>query len=248
VVISLNKPSAKITKLIDRLLADKKKGNYKQHEFVICKINQPSIARAYNNGIKHASSTNILLMDSDCTFKPGAIQKIYNNARRGFLSKGRVEYLYDSWISKVIANARSFHTSDIINAYSPPLLIKKQILPHIGSYYFHPKMCWQEDSEFDIRVKKAGLKIQYDLSAVIYHPPLKLRSDLRSAFWYGVGHRIAYVNNLKPKPKGIIRSINKYLIGASTKKGLAVGIYLFCWKMVLLSGYRTQQLLKIREQ
>ena len=34
----------------------------------VCEIREANLSKAYNNGIKHASRNNILLMDSDCVF------------------------------------------------------------------------------------------------------------------------------------------------------------------------------------
>ena len=248
VVISLNKPSIRIKEQVNFMLRQKKeKKKYQDIKFVVCEIKKPSIAGAYNNGIKHAAYDHIFLMDSDCIFEKKCIRKLENNLGNRLLSKGKVIFTANSWVTKIVAKAREFHTSDKVSAYSPPLLFSKKIISYIGGYYFHPKLCWLEDSEFDKRVRNAGLEIAYDPTANVYHPPLSPFSDLRSAFWYGVGKRIGVELGIHDKPTGIIGSINKYVVGASKEKGVFVGVYLFIWKVGLLSGYFLQSILKLRK-
>jgi GT2 family glycosyltransferase len=170
-----------------------------------------------------------------------------DNLTGGYLSKGRVVFTHDSRLSAVIARAREFHTSDRVSAYSPPLLFRKEIIGKIKGYYFHPRLSWLEDSEFDRRVSAAGLKIMYDGTAVVYHPPLTARKDLKSAFWYGVGHRIGYSLGINVRPRGLARSFYKYVIVASRHKGVASGLYLMIWKMVLLGGFYAQALFRLRK-
>ena len=247
VVISLNKPSAAIEKMVSDLLRQQKEdGLFPDLSFVVCRIEYPSIAQAYNNGIAHATHPKILLMDSDCVFDPGTIKKLDCGLKDDLLSKGLLKFETTTWSTKVVAKAREYHSTDTISAYSPPLLFDKSIKGHIGDFYFHPSLCWLEDSEFDSRVQKAKLKINYDPSATIRHPVLTPRRDLKSAFWYGVGKRIGVVAGVHIKPTGLLGSIKKYLFEATKKKGLAVGVYLFTWKMMILLGYNIQNIFRIR--
>lgn len=241
-VISLNAPSKALEKLVEKII---QKSNLK---IAVCKIDYPSIAGAYNNGISNSRFQKILLMDSDCTFDPECIKRFDANMGKNLLSKGRVIFQRNSYETSVVARAREFHTSDRISAYSPPLLFKKGIINCIGGYYFHPSLCWLEDSEFDNRVQKASLKISYDPEAQVFHPALTIKRDLNSAFWYGVGKRIGVIHGIHTRPTGILGSIKKYIFDASKTKGVSSGLYLFLWKMTLLSGYYTQTVFKIRRE
>lgn len=245
VVISLNKPSKQIKALVEKLKNSKK---FKTKlKFVICEIPEASIARGYNNGIHHSTFDKILLMDSDCIFEKGTIRKLNSNLSNSLLSKGRVVFKRNSWLTSVVARAREFHTSDKVSAYSPPLLFSKKIKKYIGGYFFHDSLCWLEDSEFDKRVQVAKLTISYDSTAVVYHPPLTLLRDLKSSFWYGVGKRIGVELGIHDKPTGLVGSIKKYVFEASKAKGLFSGIYLFIWKVTLLLGYNIQGIFKLRQ-
>ena len=245
VMISLNKPNREMLALVDEI----KKGKYNKLndlEINICQIDYLSIAGALNRGIKKAKYENIFLMDSDCIFEKGTIRKLYRNYHGNLLSKGRVSFNRKNWISGVIARAREFHTSDKINAYSPPLLFKKRIIKQIGGYYFHPSLCWLEDGEFDKRVRENNLKISYDPTAMVYHPELTIKRDLYSAFWYGVGQDIGVKLGIHNKPTGVLGSVKKYMLEGCKKKGIISGIYLFIWRLTLLFGYWVQGKYKIR--
>lgn len=245
VVISLNKPSIEIKKLVKNIIQSQKSKN--NLNIVVCKINEASIARAYNNGIEHSSNNKILLMDSDCVFEKETIKKLDNNLGNNLLSKGKVIFNRNSLLTSIVASAREYHTSDKVSAYSPPLLFRKRVKKYIGGYYFHPSLCWSEDSEFDMRVKKENLKISYDPTAIVYHPVLSVWSDLKSSFWYGVGRRIGVEVGVRDKPVGVFGSFRKYVFDASKEKGPLVGIYLFIWKMSTLFGYRVQEIFKLRK-
>lgn len=242
VILSLNKPSKKILNLIKKLREE-----HQDLKIKVCSIEYLSIAGAYNNGIRHSSFENILLMDSDCVFKKRCIRRLYNNFNNNYLSKGKVVFRHSNWLEKIIAHAREFHTSDFVNAYSPPLIFKKDIISKIGGYYFHPALCWMEDGEFDLRVRRAGLKISYDSKAKIYHRSLSLRRDFYSAFMYGVGRRIGTILKIDKKPSGFVKSFNKYLITGAKKKGLSVGVYLYFWRLILLFGYYSQKFFHLRK-
>lgn len=241
VVISMNRPSQKLRDLVKSLVKSKEKGiSYKNLTFTVCEIDYASIAGAYNNGIEHSKYDEILLMDSDCVFIKGCIRRLHNNLKGNLLSKGKVIFDSNSFDTNVVARAREYHTSREVNAYSPPLLFLKSIKKFIGGYYFHPALCWLEDSEFDSRVKENDLHIAYDEEAKVIHPPLTPRRDLRSAFWYGVGKRIGVMYEIHQKPTGIAGSFYKYIIKAGGSEGLLTGLYLFLWKLVLFLGYGYQ--------
>jgi len=248
VVISLNKPSKALRKQVDSIINLKKKGKkYKKIKFVVCEIKEQSIAKAYNNGIKHASYDKVLLMDSDCIFKKGCINRLDKNIKQKFLSKGKVIFTYESFITKVVAKAREFHTSDVVNAYSPPLLFSKKIISYIGGYYFHPSLYWLEDSEFDKRVRNTNLEIGYDQKANVFHPPISPFSDLRNSFCYGISKKIGVYLGIHDKPRGVIKSVKKYLIDASKEKGFFIGVYLLIWKLSFLLGYYLEGIFKIKK-
>ncbi len=216
----------------------------------ICEIKKANLSKAYNNGIKHASRSNILLMDSDCVFGKNTIKLLYSGLKHERLSKGLVVFKSTSLMSKIISKVREYTTTDFINSYSPPLAFSKDIKDLIGGYYFHEQIPWSEDSEFNYRVQQAGLKIHYNSEAVIYHTPLIIKQDIRSGFRYGRGKAISEKLKLLPRTNFLKPSLyTKRFVKTYEvlqKKGLFPALYyFFIWRSINRIGYLLQNLLFI---
>jgi len=239
ILISLNKPSKKVKEILKHFQKVK-----------ICEIKEANLSKAYNNGIKHASRNNILLMDSDCIFGRNTIKLLYNGLKYGKFSKGLVVFQSNNLMSKIISNVREYTTTDFVSAYSPPLAFSKDIKNLMGDYYFHEQIPWSEDSEFNYRVQQAGIKIHYNPEAIIYHAPISIKQDIRSGFKYGRGKRISEALNLLPKT-------NYFQLSTHTKKfvktyevfcrkGLISALYyFFIWRPINRIGYIRQSFNRI---
>jgi len=207
-----------------------------------CEIGEANLAKAYNNGIKNSTRSNILLMDSDCIFEKKTIKMLYDGLKLEKLSKGLVVFKYNSLISKIISKVREYTTTDFVSAFSPPLALSKDIEGNIGGYYFHEKIKWSEDSEFNYRVSNSPLKIHYNPEAVIYHVPLGVRQDIKSGFRYGMGKKISEELGLIPKSKyfSLELHMKKFIKTwqVLNRKGFFPAIYYFCiWRPVNRAGY-----------
>lgn len=229
IVVVLNDASEEVNKIVSKL------------DVKIVRIDEANLSKAYNAGIMNATYENILLMDSDCVFEKGTIKKLYNGLEHARLSKGMVVFKRKGINSNIVARVREFTTTDFCNAFSPPLAFKKDIINEIG-YYFNPKLKWEEDFDFNIRVKKSRLNIYWDKSAKIYHPPLSFRSDLRSAFNYGTGHGVGIKEEIyktnsisKEQKKKIKRYQKKYLMA---KKGILCWLYYKVWGIYYKNGIK----------
>lgn len=211
----------------------------------VCEIKEAHLSKAYNNGIKHASRNNILLMDSDCVFGKGAIKLLYNGLRYEKLAKGLVIFRSSNLMSQVISKVREYTTTDFISAYSPPLAFSKDIKSLIGGYYFDERVPWSEDSEFNYRIQKAGIKIHYNPEAIIYHAPISIKQDIKSGFKYGRGKRISEELNLLPKASYLhVSTHTKKFVKAyavyRTKGLLPALYYFFIWRPINRLGYIAQ--------
>jgi len=211
----------------------------------VCEIKEANLSKAYNNGIKHSSRNNILLMDSDCVFDKNTIKLLYNGLKYEKLSKGLVIFRNNNLMSKIISKVREYTTTDFISAYSPPLAFSKDIKNLIGGYYFDERVPWSEDSEFNYRVQRAGLKIYYNPKAVIYHAPIKVAQDIRSGFKYGRGKRISEKLNLLPETNYLTISTHtkKFMktYAVFRTKGLLPALYyFFIWRPSNRIGYLWQ--------
>lgn len=241
IVVSLNKPSDAVKKIMDNFPGVK-----------IIETDKKGIALAYNNGIEAASNEWVLLMDSDCVFLKNTIVKMWAMTMQFQVIKGKIVFQSTGLVSSVIARVREFTTSDMINAYSPPLLFNKKIIEEIG-YYFHPDLVWSEDADFNNRVKTKNIQIGYVPEAIIFHKPIFLVQDIKSAFNYGVGRQIGKELKIyKPHTiKSVIFNIITVFINTGKifiKKGLLPAIYyFFFWNPAFRTGTFLQKWLKLHK-
>lgn len=234
IIVSLNDPTPEVRNCLKSF-----------PEVELCEISVRHLSRAYNRGISIAGRRNILLMDSDCTFENGAIQALYNGLKTRPISKGRVVFQSNGFVSSFIAKVREFTTTDFLNAYSPPLAFRKSIIDQIGHYFFHESIPWSEDNEFNFRVKKAGLQIAAVPNAIVYHRPLSLRADVQSGFRYGLGKRITESLGIFPVTKWLaletqLKRFRKTGQVWQAKGWLASLYYLFLWRPANRFGYAWQ--------
>lgn len=201
-----------------------------------CKIDKNNLGLALQTGIEHSKTRYVLLMDSDCVFNKGTIRKLYDLIDGYYLAKGKVLFRTESFFGKYVNKIREFTCTDEVNAYSPPLLIDKRIKDKIGGFFFCDFLEWEEDDEFNDRIKRNKIDIAYDPTAIIYHPQPTLLGDLRSAFRYGKGRRIGVT-------RGVFKlDIMRYLdFKVLWKKGILPFIYLLIWNISYYSGYLFQK-------
>lgn len=227
IVVVLNGTNQKIKEIVSKL-------NVK-----ILEIEEANLAKALNYGIITAKNDRVLLMDSDCIFEKGTIEKIYRGLDVAALSKGKVIFKSNGIISETIAKVRSFSTSDFCNAYKPPLAFNKNIIQKIG-YYFDPKLIWEEDLDFNNRVISNKLKINWDQTAKIYHPKLKLINDLKAAYNYGTGHAYGIINGNFKKIQNVdekkIKLFQKRFLIET--KGYLAYLYYILWQYFYKKGMR----------
>lgn len=201
---------------------------------------EPGLGRAYNEGLRACETEHALLMDSDCRFAPGTIARLRRGLAHAPLSKGRVVFeARDRW-SGIVAQYREFHTSDFVNAYSPPLALSRTVIELLLGGFFCEALAWSEDFEFDRRVRQRGIRIHHDPEAVIFHPPLGLRADLRAAYNYGrgyaMGERLGVLPSPRRSPVERLRRRLRHFAEVRRAKSLPAGLYALVWNEVLLAG------------
>ncbi len=203
------------------------------------------LGHAYNVGLAACRSEHALLMDSDCLFTPGTIVKLRRGLKSAALSKGRVVFSHHGPLSRVIAAYRTYHTSDRISAYSPPLALSRTAVKLLLGYFFDEDLAWSEDFDFDLRVSQRGLRIAYDPTATVLHPALTLRQDLRAAFNYGMGYAVGVRKGVFPSPvkKGVWERAALHAKRFRTvrdSKGTAAAMYAVAWTEAYRAGFRSE--------
>mgnify|MGYP001590880970 CR=1 FL=1 len=230
VVIALNRPTEEVTGIVKRL-------GVKSVD-----VQEQNLGMCYNAGMDASASELVLFMDSDCVFEPGAIAKMYvgKQANPHALVRGEVVFQQNSLQSRITKSARQVTTTNVPYAFIPPLLLDKEVFQRIGDgYRFAEDVRWCVDYEFELRRTKADVPLVRLTDARIFHDPISIRSDLRSAFKYGTGKRIRYertgerVNFLEVLKEPILRGFRE--------AGPVTGLYLVLWKSVLYAGYYSEK-------
>lgn len=133
----------------------------------------PSTAR--NIGIKKASFDIIALLDDDCEVRP-------------------------NWLKELVKILLTRNVDVVKNAYAVThsCVMKKDIFKKVG--YFDPRFCvgnskypYREDLDFELRIKKCGLKVYYYRKKLLNHlhpVPRTLKDKFRFIATVLVAHQL----------------------------------------------------------
>ncbi|MFE0774883.1 glycosyltransferase family 2 protein [Streptomyces sp. NPDC058861] len=205
---------------------------------------ESGIGLAYNHAIEHAVTPLVLLMDSDCVFEPGAVAAMLAEASHG-LVKGRVRFETSGRGSRLVAAARRLTEDPLVtkkvNAYSPPLLYRTDIVDRMGGYHFDTAMKWREDRDFELRRRRSGLPVRLVPEAVVWHKPLSVRDDLRSVRAYGAGQAHGESLKLLPAmslPHEVRKAVTVVRRGARRGE-VAAGLYAALRNLVVVASRGT---------
>lgn len=206
-----------------------------------------------NIGIKNALYDNIFIVDSDCIFAMGCLKLSYRLSDKYKLVRSRIEFLYENkFFSKAIATLRSDINNDIpIKAYTPGLLINRSIKNKLNGYFFDESISWASDSEFNYRVKRAGIIIGFTPESVIYHQPITLFHEIRSGYRLGRGQGLIVKKGKRENFETPLMVLKKFISGAifqnyravyrrSGWKGL---VLMYFWDIAYYIGFYTSLIL-----
>jgi GT2 family glycosyltransferase len=195
-----------------------------QRPFRLEMLEHPNRARSVEHGIRSATNPWVLLVDTDCVFAKGSIAAMAAAFENGDPSeevfKGTIVYEGGgSRVGQVVSRSRTLRNRRL-SAYKPALAFSKTIAGRLGGYFFDERLIWKSDSELDVRIRRAGLRIVGVDACLVHHAPLSLRSDLYSSFHYGVGAAIGeYLELELPEAQRSVRE-------ALRREGLILGAYL----------------------
>ncbi len=213
--------------------------------FQIISLENPGIGAAFNAGADHASGDFILLMDSDCIFTPGSIRALVKGVEGSDFSRGRTAFTGNSWSTRMTACAREY-TEDALrtkrpNAYSPPLLYRREVIGKMGGYHFDPRLAWREDRDFELRRRAAGLPVTFVPDGLVIHKSLRIADDLASVRSYGSGQRKGELLGIFPRMSirhevaKTVRAVGR--IAAGTRNPV-LAVYPMLRLRAFLQGYR----------
>ncbi|MET9730131.1 glycosyltransferase family A protein [Streptomyces sp. NPDC006458] len=212
----------------------------------ILSLEEAGIGAAFNAGAEKASGDFVLLMDSDCVFTPGSIRAMAAGLGTGSFSRGRTVFSSHNWATRMTARTREY-TEDALrtrrpNAYSPPLLYRKDVIRHMGGYHFDTRLTWREDRDFELRRRAAGLPVAFVPEGTVIHKPLTIRADLASVRNYGAGQHRGECLGILPESSArhewakTLRAVAR--IAAGTRNPLPA-VYPVVRRLAFIHGYRT---------
>lgn len=224
VIVVLNDATLEVKKIV------KKFENNQKFCLKIIEIPDRNLSKARNVGIKNANNDKVIYYDSDCWVVKNAIEIYEDMLDRYLLVDGKVLFKKDHFQSKIISIMREMGIPGY--ALCPSIGINKKIIKDIG-YYFDDDIKWIEDSELNNRAKKAKIKVGVIDEITCIHDNLTFKKDLKSAWRYGTGVKIASKKGLhKKRPNA-----NWNLIIPCFRKNIFSGIYSIIWNFVYCFGY-----------
>lgn len=210
-----------------------------------------NIAKSAQLSVEEAEHDNVIVMDSDAYFAPGAIKLLRNALETNAMAKPRLEFhSTGTRIFRLIAESRTRYNSVPTLATNPGLALRRNEIARRCGYVFNPQIRWTEDADLNYRMQRDDVPLTYVSEAVVHHDSVSLGHELRCAFLYGVGKRLSIENTPGRIPDeefpAVIRAIAK---GGTLKKALKnVGEYgldgamlAAAWRTLYLTGYHAQK-------
>lgn len=227
VIVVLNGASTEVRDIVYKY----KKNNI--FDLKIIEIEEKNLSKARNIGALNATYDKIIFYDSDCIMFKDALKHYNLFLDKYLLVDGAVLFRRDTFSSNIISVLRSMGIPGY--ALCPSIGIHKKILKKIG-YFFDEDIKWIEDSELNIRAKKNNIEIGVIDEVTCIHDNLSFKQDLKSAYRYGTGVKIASKKGLHKKRP----TANWNLIIPCFKKNILSGSYCIIWNIVYCIGYYTK--------
>lgn len=200
--------------------------------FILTTVEIPdrNLSKARNIGMQKAHYNNVVFYDSDCVMTKDALKNYDEMFKKYMLIDGCVKFKDDYFQSKIISVQRSMGLPGY--ALCPSMGVRKDIIKKID-YYFDNDIKWIEDSELNNRAKKKKIKVGVIDELTCIHDNLTFKQDLKSAYRYGTGVKLAAKKGLHKKRP----TANWNLIGPCFKKKFLAGFYCIIWNLVYCFGY-----------
>lgn len=215
------------------------------------KVPRGNLGLTYNAGIELAATNKVIIMDDHSVFEQGAIGKLAEGLEQYDVCKARLSFGHDGTLfNREIADARDFINSMPQLAYTPGLALRKDIREQIGGHFFDEQVKWAEDAEFSYRLHKNGLKFGYIKDAVVTHPAVSLKHDLKGAFLIGLSKRRSVDLGLREGDENLIPTLKRILSGETfsarhrvlKEKGARTVLYMVVWDLFYNLGYNLRRL------
>lgn len=209
-----------------------------------------NLAQVINTGVQKARNEKIIIMNSDCIFSEGILDKININLNNFDIIKAHISFLYDTFFESLVAKVKYLYNhifNNKKNIFCPGLAFNRKIIKEVGGYLFDEDMGWGEDADLSRRIHEARLPYLF-MEEEIVHLPESIRHDLGTAVRIGTGKRmrdyknnISFLRGIKAMFFDIFLDRYRHLKLSLEHEGLIVTIYLFIWKIFFFLGYFHQK-------
>lgn len=215
------------------------------------RVPRGNLGLTYNAGIDLATTNKVIIMDDHTVFEKGTIGKLSDGLEHYDACKARLSFEHDdAFFSREIASARDFINSIPHLTYTPGLAIRKDIRERMGGHFFDEEVKWAEDAEFSYRFHRSGLKFGYIREAVVTHPAVSLKHDLKGAFLIGLSKRRSVDLGLREGDENLIPTLKRVLSGEAfalrsrvfKEKGASTVLYMLVWDSLYNLGYNLRRL------
>lgn len=196
----------------------------------IVEIPERNLSKSRNVGMLNATYDKVVFYDSDCVMVDNALHYYNDYLDKYLLVDGKVKFKDDKFNSKIVSVLRSMGLPGY--ALCPSIGINKDIIKKVN-YYFDEDIKWIEDSELNKRAKDQNIEIGVIEELTCIHDNLTFRQDLKSAYRYGSGVKLASKKGLHKKRP----SANWNLIIPCFRKKILAGFYCVIWNIVYCIGY-----------
>jgi GT2 family glycosyltransferase len=150
-----------------------------------------NLGRACEIGVSAAAYDLVLIMNTDCTFEPGAIRWLRAAWRPATVVSGHLLLSGGTYANRLVNRLHQVQRTCPPHAFAPGLLLHRGIRAEIGGYFFHDRVRWTEDADFHRRCTAAGIEVVFCRGATIRHPPKTVGEFLTTAVKYGTGRAAA---------------------------------------------------------
>lgn len=203
-------------------------------------------SNAAETGIENTTKNNLIITDGDSYFSPKSLYLINNALSKGHIVvKPKVVFLKNgSFISSIISNIRTHQHEYKAKAFTPGLGIKKKELINLidvnKEHLYNRKIQYADDGNLNKQIYEKNIPIFILKKAVVYHDPVSLKHECKTAFILGKGNRQADKGGnpflLFIKREFSYKALVFYKLSLM-RFGLTTAISLLFWRGIYYLGY-----------
>lgn len=201
-------------------------------------------SQAAEVGVQRAQFDKIVVMDADSIFARNTISQLYAELDKGYLVvKPKIIFIHNgSLVSKLISNIRTHQNEYKPKAFTPGLAMnKKKLLSMLGNsdQLYDVNIKYADDGNLNKRIYEKKIPIKILPSAKVFHDPVTLKHEIKTAYILGKGNRLGdgKLNIKSFIHKEISHGTYKFYLQAYNRFGTTTVVALIGWRIIYYFGY-----------